>query len=484
MLLKDLLKPWNNHIQSKISVRGLSADDRLVKEGYVFFAVKGTREHARQYIDNAIALGAVAIVYDAHYSIDNVSIPCISIPNMESQLGAIASRFYGDPTQHMRVIGVTGTNGKTTVAYLLTQALDILSSAHSFYVGTLGIGELKNLKNTGMTTPGPIELQSYCCDFLKNGAQFLSMEVSSHGLDQHRVSGIPFEQAIFTNLTHDHLDYHGTFEHYASAKAKLFQFTSLKSMIFNADDPWMSKMLTHANPSATVYTYGMHHAADVHLVHKQWTLDGMILDLETPWGAVQLSSLLLGDFNVYNIMAVFTSLMAQGYALDVIISIIPQLKPAPGRMEVVAKHPLVIVDYAHTPDALENALRTLRGFQKETKAGLLWVVFGCGGDRDPLKRPMMGKIASEHADRVIVTSDNPRHENPEQIIEQILSGMTEAVEHISDRKTAIQHCLEKAATNDIILIAGKGHEEYQQIGDIKTYFSDQAVVHEYVMQNH
>lgn len=480
MLLKELLQPWNVHVEQDIHVLGLSADDRKVSDGYVFFAVKGT---ARQYIDNAISRGAVAVIYDETLAIETLSIPSYPISKLECKLGLIASRFYGDPTQHMRVFGVTGTNGKTTVAYLLTQAYERISASHSFYVGTLGIGALKELKNTGMTTPGPLELQAYCSDFLRSGAQYLSMEVSSHGLDQHRVAGIPFEQAIFTNLTHDHLDYHGTFEHYAAAKAKLFQFPSLKSIILNADDPWMYRMLAQANPNAKVYRFGIEKSADIRLTHQQWTLDGMVLDLATPWGDVRLTSLLLGDFNVYNIMAVFTAMMAQGYDVNTIVGIIEQLKPAPGRMEVVAKRPLVIVDYAHTPDALENALKTLHGFQRATNAGTLWVIFGCGGDRDPSKRAIMGKIACEHADRVIVTSDNPRHEQPEKIMAQIVSGTSKPVMQMIDRKSAILSCLKEASPRDIILIAGKGHEDYQQIGDKKTYFSDQHTVREYFLDH-
>jgi UDP-N-acetylmuramoyl-L-alanyl-D-glutamate--2,6-diaminopimelate ligase len=479
MLINAFLQPWISAIPENFEVKGLASDDRDVEPGDVFFAVKGTEGQSRQYILNAIAKGAVAIVHDDFFHPEHFGVPTYAMPDMNRQLSLIASRFYGEPTKDMSVIGVTGTNGKTTVAYLLTQAYEIIAPKQSFYVGTLGIGPIYNLINTGMTTPGPIELQRYCATFANENARYLSMEVSSHGLDQDRVTAIPFEQAIFTNLTHDHLDYHGTFEHYAAAKAKLFKFPSLKTILMNADDPWMEKMRAHANPDAKVYTFGVHQNADIKLKNKIWTLEGMTLDLETPWGNIQLHTFLLGDFNVYNIMAVFGSLMARGYSLDQVLFIISQLKPAPGRMEVVFKKPLVIVDYAHTPDALENALKTLKAFKNETQAGQLWVVFGCGGDRDPSKRPIMGKIASEYADKVVVTSDNPRHEDPDKIIEQVLTGVSKQVININDRLLAIQTCLDQASRNDIILIAGKGHEEYQQIRDEKTFFSDQSVVHNY-----
>ena len=481
MLINAFLQPWVSEIPEYFEVKGLATDDRDVKKGDVFFAVKGTEGQSKQYILNAIEKGAVAIVHDAFYHPECFGIPTYAIPDMNRKLSFIASRFYGEPTKNMSVIGVTGTNGKTTVAYLLTQAYEMIAPTQSFYVGTLGVGPANHLINTGMTTPGPVELQSYCATFAKENAQHLCMEVSSHGLDQDRVSAIPFEQAIFTNLTHDHLDYHGTFEHYAAAKAKLFKFPSLKTILMNADDPWMEKMRSHANPDAQIYTFGVNANADIQLKNKTWSLEGMTLDLETPWGNVQLYSFLLGDFNVYNIIAVFGSLMAKGYDKEKVKSIISQLKPAPGRMEVVCKNPLVIVDYAHTPDALENALKTLKAFQQETQAGKLWVVFGCGGDRDASKRPMMGKIASEFADQVVVTSDNPRHEDPNKIIAQVLKGVSKQVMNISDRLLAIRTSLSEASPNDMILIAGKGHEDYQQIGDEKTYFSDQSVVQNYFM---
>ncbi|NBX85617.1 MAG: UDP-N-acetylmuramoyl-L-alanyl-D-glutamate--2,6-diaminopimelate ligase [Gammaproteobacteria bacterium] len=479
MLIKALLQPWVSDIAEDFEVKGLATDDRNVKKGDVFFAIKGTEGPSKHYIFNAIDKGAVAIVHDAFFHPENFGVPTYAIPDMNRKLSFIASRFYGEPTKDMSVIGITGTNGKTTVAYLLTQAYEMIAPKQSFYVGTLGIGPIDDLVNTGMTTPGPVELQGYCAKFANENARFLSMEVSSHGLDQDRVTAIPFEQAIFTNLTHDHLDYHGTFEHYAAAKAKLFKFPSLKTILMNGDDPWMEKMCSNVNPDAKVYTFGVSQNVDIRLKNKTWTLEGMTLDLESPWGNVQLKSFLLGDFNVYNIMAVFGSLMAKGYDQEQVKYIISQLKPAPGRMEVVCKKPLVIVDYAHTPDALENALKTLNAFKQETLAGKLWVVFGCGGDRDVTKRPMMGKIACDFADKIVVTSDNPRHEDPEKIIAQVLQGISKQVINISDRFLAIQTCLSKASSNDIILIAGKGHEDYQQIGDEKTYFSDQSVVRHY-----
>jgi UDP-N-acetylmuramoyl-L-alanyl-D-glutamate--2,6-diaminopimelate ligase len=308
------------------------------------------------------------------------------------------------------------------------------------------------------------------------------MEVSSHALDQARVANIPFQQAIFTNLTHDHLDYHGSIENYALAKAKLFQMPTLKSIIVNMDDPWFSKMLIKVG-NASVYGYGFHQSADVRVIKTQWSLKGMSLDCQTPWGDVVLQASLIGDFNVSNVLAVFTALMAQGFELQAVKTALAKLQAAPGRMQVVGHKPLVIVDYAHTPDALEKALTTLNTFKHSTKAGKLWVVFGCGGNRDPLKRPIMGKIAASLADIVVVTSDNPRNEDPVAIMNQIWGGIPETFSAklaIEDRKLAIITALQEAKQKDIILIAGKGHEDYQEIGSQRSYFSDQFVVKDFL----
>lgn len=475
MKLSDLLKPYVTDMVFDCQILGLTVDHRLIKPGFAFVVL-----HAKaiEYIQAAIEKGAVVILYHADLELPECACPMLPVSQLRQRLSAIAGVFYQNPFYSMSCIGITGTNGKTTVAYLLMQALSFLHFKAA-YIGTLGVGDLQSMQPTGMTTPGPIEIQELGDKLLKQDVECVAMEVSSHGLDQDRVSAIPFEQAIFTNLSHDHLDYHLTFEDYAAAKSKLFSFQTLTSIVVNGDDPYGTQMLKFSSTQAKTYRYGVHPDLDIILLSKEWTLEGMSLELQSPWGQVALKSALLGDFNVYNIMAVFTALMARGYELSEVVRAIEQLKAAPGRMEVVAKKPLVIVDYAHTPDALEKVLKTLKTFQKQTQAGRLWVIFGCGGDRDPFKRPMMGKIACDQADVVVLTSDNPRHENPLTILQQIIEGMPidYANKHvIEDRRLAIISALQEAKNDDIILIAGKGHENYQQIGDKKSFFSDQHVV--------
>lgn len=479
MKLSELLSPWIENIDTSIEITGLESDSRKVKSGDLFLAVRAPFDKIQQYIHEAIERGAVAIVYESE-SVSSLSIPSFRLPQLSLLFGHIASRFYRFPSKDFYAIGITGTNGKTTIAYLLTQAYQLLGTK-AFYIGTLGVGSTDHIVETGMTTPDALTLQKWCAVYQEKSYQQLVMEVSSHALDQYRVEGIDFKQAIFTNLTHDHLDYHGTMEVYASAKARLFQFKNLESMIVNIDDPWGAWMIKQANPQTKVYRIGFDQAADVKVVNESWTLKGMHLDCQTPWGPLNLHSKLLGEFNVYNILSVMTALLDRGFSIADVQQVIAKLSPPPGRMEVVSSKPLVVVDYAHTPDALENALKTLKDFQQKTTCGRLFVVFGCGGDRDPFKRPMMGEIAGKYAYGVFVTSDNPRYENPNKIIEQIVAGIPLSTKMISitDRKLAIVSCLEEALPEDIILIAGKGHENYQMIGDIKTHFSDQEIVKSY-----
>jgi UDP-N-acetylmuramoyl-L-alanyl-D-glutamate--2,6-diaminopimelate ligase len=324
------------------------------------------------------------------------------------------------------------------------------------------------------TTPDALVLQTLFHDYTKAGIQQVAMEVSSHALAQSRVAHIPFEQAIFTNLTHDHLDYHQTMAAYASAKALLFATPSLRVAIINQDDDYANAMREKTPAGCQVLTYGIHDNADVQAASWEVNLQGTTIALKSPWGKHTLRIQALGFFNLYNALAIFTSLMAAGYSSEAVVSVMAQLKPAPGRMEVVNTEPTVIVDYAHTPDALENVLVTLN----KVKTGRMIVVFGCGGDRDKLKRPIMGKIARDNAELVFLTSDNPRHEDPEQILADIQAGVGtgSGIECIVDREKAIARALATAEKEDIVVIAGKGHEAYQQTGDVRVAFSDQAVV--------
>ncbi|NDH09315.1 MAG: UDP-N-acetylmuramoyl-L-alanyl-D-glutamate--2,6-diaminopimelate ligase [Gammaproteobacteria bacterium] len=460
---------------AKVNVTGIAVDSRQVKPGFLFFALKGHQADGERYIRQAIQNGASVILSEQPLKLNKIL--QIDVPDLAAHVGKIASRFYGDPSHKLMITAVTGTNGKTTIAYLLSQAHAALGK-QSAYIGTLGAGIIGALSDTGMTTPGPIELQEFCHHFVLEGMDDLVMEASSHALHQHRTAGLQVKYAIYTNLSHDHLDYHPSLEHYAESKARLFQMPDLAAIIINRDDPYHGLMLKHVNPKVRIYGYGINTQADVQVKDTRWTLEGMYVQLSSPWGDVALELGLLGQFNVYNALAVFACLMAEGYELQQVLEVMKLLKPAPGRMEVCAKKPLVIVDYAHTPDALENALQTLKKFKTDTNAGDLWVVFGCGGDRDPFKRPVMGKIAKDLADFVIVTSDNPRHEDPAEIMNQITQGMSLSghLMQIEDRKLAILTALEQAKAEDIVLIAGKGHEDYQVIGDKKIFFSDQEVV--------
>lgn len=477
MKLSDLLSPWVMAAAHDCDIVGLQNDSRQVKPGYVFFAYPGAVADGRLFIPQATAAGAAAIVYDPeNMPISCVfpkHIPCLRIPKLGMKLAEIADRFYGYPTRSLSVTGVTGTNGKTTIAYQLAQAHGLLGR-DAAYVGTLGHGQVRALQPLTNTTPDGLHLQQFFHEYQKSGVKYVCMEVSSHALSQGRVDGINFTQAIYTNLSHEHLDYHHTMQAYAEAKAMLFATPSLKWAILNHDDEYSQLMANALSSTCQKLTYGMRDGCDVQAVNWQISMTGSQLEIVSPWGRHDVKVNLLGKFNIYNSLAVFASLLADGVAVADVSEIMSQLQASPGRMEVVAQKPCVIVDYAHTPDALENVLSTLG----QLKKGRLGVVFGCGGDRDKAKRPMMGGIASQYADFVIITSDNPRSEEPSLIVDEIASGLLSSTEvvKIVDRKDAIEYALNMALEQDIVLIAGKGHEAYQQIGSERFVFSDQDIV--------
>jgi UDP-N-acetylmuramoyl-L-alanyl-D-glutamate--2,6-diaminopimelate ligase len=475
--LQQLLKPWLNHDIEDCDITDIKNDSRLVVPGDLFIAYPGAIADGRVFIDKAVASGAAAIVYDPENMPDSsrlpTTIPCFAIPHLAECLAPIAQRFYNNPSHSLTVTGITGTNGKTTIAYQLAQAHSLLQEKAA-YIGTIGQGEVHHLQTQDNTTPDALCLQRLLRQYKEQGIKQVCMEVSSHALSQHRVDGIEFKQALFTNLTLDHLDYHQTMTAYAEAKALLFTNEHLEWVIINQDDKYKDLMLQGVKPEVKKISYGMADDADVYAEHWHMDIHGTVLDIDSPWGKHQLKIKALGQFNIYNCLAVFASLMVSGYPVKQVIDVITQLKAAPGRMEIVAESPYVLVDYAHTPDALENVLSTL----SQLKKGNLWVIFGCGGDRDNSKRPIMGRAASVYADTIIVTSDNPRSEDPEQIINEIIEGVSKTKEcnTFINREEAIAYTLSKADKKDIILIAGKGHEAYQQIGATKHVFSDQDVV--------
>lgn len=479
MKLSTLIAPWKK-IAEDCDILGIEQDSRLVKSGDLFLAYPGGVYDARTFIPDVLEKGAAAVLYEPlNWPVD-IARPthklCIPIPDLMLKRGEIASRFYDYPTHAFDVVGITGTNGKTTIAYLLAQAYELLGKS-SAYLGTLGQGSVANITATNNTTPDPLSVQHFFHASRQQGVKVMCMEVSSHALIQARVAGIDFTYAIYTNLSHEHLDYHQTMDAYAAAKAMLFASPTLKYAVINQDDAYASMMCASVPSLCQTITYGIDAACDVCAENIKMEMTGSTFDVVSPWGRFEIHIKLIGQFNIYNSLAVLVTLFASGYHQQEVQQVMKKLKPSPGRMEIVHENPCVIVDYAHTPDALDNALSTVMQLKKRE----LHVVFGCGGDRDKTKRPLMGKVASEYADRMILTSDNPRTEDPMRIIDEIHAGVIASKQVLieSDRKKAIHQALLHAHEDDLVIIAGKGHEDYQQIGTTRLSFSDQNVVREF-----
>ena len=461
----------------KSKYQHMTADSRLVKAGSVFVAYKGEAADGREFIPQAIENGASAVIWEqADFTWrDEWQVPNQAIVDLKKQIGQIASEFYGQPSQHLWMIGVTGTNGKTTCTHWLAQAFGALNKKAAV-VGTLGNGILSaGLTETKNTTPDSILLHQMLADYLSQQASMVAMEVSSHGLDQGRVNGVSFDIAVFTNLTRDHLDYHGDMQAYAAAKKKLFAWDGLKVAVLNRDDAFGLEVAKELKAQGKrVLTYGLEKSiandADISVKSLELTEQGMHLEVQTPFGDAVIGAGVVGRFNAYNLLAVLATLLASNVSLNDAVKALSTLKPVAGRMQQYGGGglPLVVIDYAHTPDALEQVLKSLRA---QTK-GQLVCVFGCGGDRDSGKRPLMGKVASELADKVIVTSDNPRNELPAEIIKAVMNGVKQNAISIESRADAIARAIENAQAGDVILLAGKGHENYQEIAGVKYPFSD------------
>lgn len=465
---------------SGVQVTRLSADSRAVKSGDVFLAYPGEKNDGRAYIEQAIARGAVAVVWEEKDFIwnNNWNVPHVAVADLKYRTGEIASAVYGDPSHAMRMIGITGTNGKTSCSHWIAECLTE-SGEKTAVIGTLGNGFVGKLELSQNTTPDAVLLQAGLARYVAHGAQAVAMEVSSIGIDQGRVNGVCFDTTVFTNLTRDHLDYHGSMEAYGAAKAKLFQWSELKHAVINLDDVFGVK-LARETSATNVIGYGF--APPDLLPEKlkflngsnlRFSTDGLSFDLNSPWGSARVESGLLGAFNASNLLAVIGVLVASGASLDEATALVSELRAVNGRMERVGggEKPTVVVDYAHTPDALEKTLRTLR--EVLAPEGMLVCVFGCGGDRDRGKRPLMGEIATRLADRIIITSDNPRSEDPRAIIADIMAGTAgKPLDTTTSRVLAIGSAIESAGKYDIILLAGKGHEEYQEIKGVKMPFSD------------
>jgi UDP-N-acetylmuramoyl-L-alanyl-D-glutamate--2,6-diaminopimelate ligase len=469
-------------------ISDIALDSRKVHPGSVFVAYAGANYDGRDFIAEAVANGAVAIIQEGDLSSvtqkafdAEKKITIISLDDIRSKIGIIAAKFYGNPTKEMSVVGVTGTNGKTSCTQFIAKSLQALGQSCGV-IGTLGMGLPDELISTVNTTPDAITLQWQFAKFKKQNIKTVAMEVSSHGLEQKRVEGINFKIAVFTNLTHEHLDSHHDMENYFAAKKKLFLWPNLQYAVINVDDPYGRRLLQEVPSSVNSYAYsvsGQDLSLNIPTVKSSdVSLDrnGFSAKIISPWGEGVIQSSLLGVFNLSNLLAVFTTLMLLGVEFEEAFKSLSLLKPFAGRMQSYGggKFPLIVVDYAHTPDALENALAALR----EHCHGKLWCVFGCGGDRDRGKRPIMGQIAERLSDNIIITDDNPRNEDPEQIVKDIVAGLlcpwAAEIEH--DRRTAITHAINNAGPQDVILIAGKGHENYQIIGNEKIPFNDADVV--------
>jgi len=470
----------DNLAQLGVPLADLTADSRAVKRGSVFVAYRGSVLDGRSFIADAIARGAAAVLWEREgFSWDERwNVPNLGIAGLRQRISDIAGQVYGRPSHSLRVAGVTGTNGKTSVSQWIAAATDALG-CRSAVIGTLGnglVGERSDAKNT---TPDPIVLQRLLAEYLRRGARCVAMEVSSHGLDQGRAAGIEFDVAVFTNLTRDHLDYHGTMEAYAEAKFRLFSARGLTHAVVNVDDEAGRRLAARLATSALdVITYGVEarHAPRIAAANVRFTESGVEFDVASEWGRARVRAGVLGAFNVSNLLAVLGALIAQDIPFEDAVHALSQLQPVTGRLERVAAPgaPLVVVDYAHTPDALEKALAALR--PSVAKGARLICVFGCGGDRDAGKRPIMGEVAARLADHVIVTSDNPRSESPAAIISQVMAGAAQAgAEAIEDRQVAIFSAVHHARAGDVVLVAGKGHETYQEIAGVRHPFSDREV---------
>ena len=476
--------------QLGVPLADLTADSRAVKMGSIFAAFPGTVLDGRDYISEAITRGAAAVLWErAAFSWNEAwDVPNLGIDNLRGRISEIAGHVHGNPSESLWVAGVTGTNGKTSVSQWIASASDALGR-RAAVIGTLGNGMVGERVEGKNTTPDPIVLQRSLAEYLRRGARLVAMEVSSHGLDQGRVGGIKYDAAVFTNLTRDHLDYHGTMESYAEAKFRLFSARGLKHAVINVDDACGVEFAAKlAGGSLDVITYGTQGAARLRASNINLSDSGVQFHITSEWGSADVSSQVLGAFNVSNLLAVLGTLLASGIAFDAAIEAVSALQPVPGRLERIGggELPLVVVDYAHTPDALEKALQALRPAVRAPAR--LVCVFGCGGDRDPGKRPLMGEAAAKLADHVVVTSDNPRSEDPHAIIAQIFAGITKPgsdprglqnrglpPEAIEDRQVAIFSAVHHARPGDVVLLAGKGHETYQEIAGVRHPFSDREV---------
>jgi UDP-N-acetylmuramoyl-L-alanyl-D-glutamate--2,6-diaminopimelate ligase len=477
-----------------VLVSGLSLDSRKVSKGDVFFALAGDRFDARDTIVDILNCGVAAVFCEPNdtwrASAIYQGVPVIVVPELTAKLGYMAANFHDRPSTELDVIGITGTNGKTTCSWFVAQLADLLGEKAAV-IGTLGVGCLSDLKTTGFTTPDAICLQAELADFRNNNTSKVAMEVSSHGLSMGRVNGTAFTCAVFTNLSHDHLDFHGTLEEYANVKASLFRTSGLQRALINVDDPVGVRIAEMASADELVLVSTREMSAlkrrllalgkEVicwHIESIVCSVDGMIVELDNDGEHYRLDLPFLGIFNAWNAVYAIAALAQRSFDPASLVRAAAKLYLPPGRMsQVYGVRHHAVVDFAHTPDALESVLSALRPHVKNR----LICVFGCGGDRDHSKRPLMGAVARSLADVLVITSDNPRGENPQNIIDDILSGIDQLdqVHVVEDREQAIAKAVAIASADDLILVAGKGHESYQEINGVKVPFEDTLVLRRY-----
>ncbi len=471
-------------------VRGsLRTDSRQVQPGDGFIAWPGYASDGRRFVRSALDAGATTCLVEQEgleaFGFDDARIA--SLPQMKAVTGLIADAYFDEPSHKLDVVAVTGTNGKTSSAWWIAQALTLLGRRCGV-VGTLGIGvppvdgQAGDVRSTGLTTPDPVRLHEALRGFVGGGFAACAMEASSIGIDEHRLAGVRVAVAVFTNFTQDHLDYHGSMQAYWSAKRKLFAWTGLRAAVINIDDAAGAQLAPElsARGEVDVWSIGLRGDARLSARDVRYVDGGLAFDLvEDGRESVPVSTTLVGDYNVQNLLGVIGALRALGVSLAQAARVVATVTPVPGRMQRLgdAGQPLVVVDYAHTPDALDKVLASLRPLARG-RGGALVCVFGCGGDRDPGKRPLMGAAAARGADRVILTSDNPRGEVPAKILADIAAGLLATVPQIEDRREAIDIALREATAADVVLVAGKGHEDYQEIAGTRLPFSDAAVVTE------
>ncbi|MFZ1978054.1 MAG: UDP-N-acetylmuramoyl-L-alanyl-D-glutamate--2,6-diaminopimelate ligase [Bacteroidota bacterium] len=474
-------------VTQDISLAGLQYDSRKVQRNDCFVAIKGASSDGHRYLQAAIANGAKAVVVEDDQAIPDplcmhAGVIKIVVPDGRKALAQMAANYYGHPSRNMKVAGVTGTNGKTTTTHLLKSILES-SGEKTGLIGTIEYCIGENVVPATHTTPESLELQRFFAAMEEEGCTAVSMEVSSHALDQSRVSGIDFDAAVFSNLTQDHLDYHGTMEKYFAAK-KIF-FDMLKPdacAVFNADDPYGLRIVESS--SARKISYSIKQEADVRAEKVDLSMNGTSLEIFYGSGKFTVTTPLIGRFNAYNVLSAVAAAFGLGISGEKIKEGISRVTNVRGRFEriVSPKGWTAIVDYAHTPDALENCLKTIHDVLPKKERGNIITVFGAGGDRDKTKRPLMGEVAGRLSDLVIVTSDNPRTENPETIVDEVLGGITQhaSVLREVDRALAIERALFAAKEGDVVLVAGKGHEDYQIIGKEKRHFSDREVIEQFL----